>query len=317
MRMQKAQPFFTLALVIVAAIWFSSTGYRQDLAVLTATYALLALGMYLPFILGNRLSLAYNAYLGIGAYSVGLIGTKTQWPLLFAIPIAMVLSAILAVALGFVTRRLSGFYLAAVTLLFGVAFEAWLGDADSVTGGAAGIGSIPALTLFGQPVDRTAFVIAALLLIWLIAQGLGQLRRSPFGIAVRAQREAPDMVEAMGVPVPALGLVTLAVGAAITSVGGALFALVNRAVLPETFTMTLVFFALFMPLLGGRSSPWGAVIGAVLVTYFTFGLELFEDAGLLTFSLAVLLVLLIAPQGLLGLFSKGYRLVASRIGGAR
>jgi branched-chain amino acid transport system permease protein len=77
-------------------------------------------------------------------------------------------------------------------------------------------------------------------------------------------------------------------------------------VLPETFTITIVFYALFMPILGGRNSPWGAVIGAILVTYFTFGLQVVQGAGLLVFSLAVLAVLLIAPQGLLGLARSGF-----------
>jgi branched-chain amino acid transport system permease protein len=242
-------PLFTLAVTLVAAAWFSTTGYRQDLAILTAVYALLALGMYVPFILGNRLSLAYNAYLGVGAYAVGMVGTRTDLPLLLAVPVGMLVSAALAVVLGWVTRRLSGFFLAAVTLLFGIAFQSWLAAAGSITGGPAGISSIPRLSVGGVEVGRIPMVVAALLLVWVLACALGWLRRSPFGVVVRAQREAPAAVEAMGVRVPTLGLATLALGAAITSLGGSIFALANRAVLPETFTMTIVFFALFMPLL--------------------------------------------------------------------
>ena len=93
-------PLFTLAVTLVAAAWFSTTGYRQDLAILTAVYALLALGMYVPFILGNRLSLAYNAYLGVGAYAVGMVGTRTDLPLLLAVPVGMLVSAALAVEIG-------------------------------------------------------------------------------------------------------------------------------------------------------------------------------------------------------------------------
>lgn len=304
------QAAITLALAALTVVWVGGSGYRQDLVILTSTYALLALGMYVPFIMGDRLSLAYNAYLGIGAYAVGIIATRTEWSLLLAFPIAMVLSALLAIALGFVTRQLSGFFLAAVTLLFGLAFETWLIDSTGITGGGAGIGGIRQLSLFGTPLSRSTLVIVTILIVWGVAMTLARLRRSAFGIAVRVQREVAVAVEATGIRVPVLTLASLALGAAIASVGGSMFAVVNRSILPESFTLTIVFLAIFMPLLGGQRSPWGAVLGAVLVTYFTFSLQFFAGTGTLLFALAVLLVLLIAPQGVLGLLGDSYRRLA-------
>src|SRR4051812_13821700 len=139
----------TLALTLGVIAWAGGDLFRQDLAFLGATYALLALGMYLPFNLAGTLSLAYSAYVAIGGYSVGLAASKTGWPLPVASVLGALASAALAVVLGFATRRLSGFYLAAVTMLFGVAFQSFLLDAKDITGGAVGIGSIRPLTFFG------------------------------------------------------------------------------------------------------------------------------------------------------------------------
>jgi len=308
--------FGTLALGVVAFLFVGDSPFRQDLAVLTATYALLALGMYIPFIMSGGLSLAYNAYLGAGAYAVAIVGTRTEMSTVLAIPIGMAVSATIAVILGLATRRLSGFYLAGVTLLFGLAFETFLSDADPITGGAAGIPGIPQTEVFGVILTRPTIVAISILSVWVFGVLLSRLRRSPYGVAVRAKRKVPEAVEASGISVPLLVLVALGLGAGVASIGGSLYAMMNGQILPETFTLSVVFLAVFMPLLGGRQSPWGAVLGAVLVVIFTFGLTLFRSTGSLVFAVAVLLVLRLAPNGLLGFVTALAGRLSRRMSGA-
>jgi branched-chain amino acid transport system permease protein len=291
---------FTLALAMIAIVVVHGNPYYEAVALLTATYAFISLGMYLPFIMGGALSMAYNAYLGVGAYALAFVATRSDWDLIWSVPAGMLLASAVAVALGFATRRLSGFYLAAVTLLFGIAFYTWLIDAESITGGSGGIQSIRAPTFGGKPVSDSMLVNVTILAVWLVALLLSRLRNSPFGIVVRAQRRAPIAVESSGIRVTTLTLVSLAVGAAITALGGSLFAVVHHAILPESFAVELVFITMFMPLLGGQDRPWGAVLGAILVVTFTFQLTFFKETGSLFFSLAVLLVLVLAPRGILG-----------------
>lgn len=296
---------FTLVLAVGAVFLVHGNPYLEAVALLICTYAFISLGMYLPFIMGGALSLAYNAYLGVGAYAMALVATRTDWALAWSIPAGMLLAAAVAVLLGFATRRLSGFYLAAVTLLFGIAFYTWLVDAESITGGSGGIQSIRAPSFNGQPVSNSTLVAFTILAVWLVALLLSRLRNSPFGIVVRAQRRAPVAVESSGIRVSTLTLVSLALGASIAALGGSLFAVVNHAILPESFAVDLVFLTMFMPLLGGQDRPWGAVLGAILVVVFTFQLTFFKSTGSLFFSLAVLLVLVIAPRGILGYLLPG------------
>ena len=134
---------------VVMLLWVGGDGYKQTLVTTTATYALVALGMYVPYLMAGSLSMAYGAYAGIGGYAVGLLSNRTELPLWLAWIVGPIVAAILAVLLGLVTRRLSGFFLAAVTLLFGLAFSAWLVDAEGISGGSGGLGNLRALNLLG------------------------------------------------------------------------------------------------------------------------------------------------------------------------
>jgi branched-chain amino acid transport system permease protein len=83
--------------------------------------------------------------------------------------------------------------------------------------------------------------------------------------------------------------------------------MMNGVVQPESFDLSLVFLAIFMPLLGGQHTPWGAVLGAAIVVVLTFEIRLFANSGTLLFSLAILVILRLAPQGILGFIVDAWR----------
>lgn len=284
----------------VLLVWVGSSGFRQDLAALVVAYGLIALGMYVPFVMAGSLSLAYAAYAGIGGYTVGVISRDTSWPIWTGWLIAPVIAAAVAVVLGMATRRLSGFYLIAVTLLFSFAFATWLLDANGITGGGSGLHSIRPVDLFGWQPDRRGQIALAFVLLVLICWLLDRLRQSSWGITVRAMRQVPIAVDTAGVRTASLLLVTLAFGAMIASLGGAMFASFVGGVTPETFTVHIVFLAIFMPLIGGSGTPWGAALGAVLVVELTLNFPALSESGTLLLCLGTILILLIAPQGVLG-----------------
>jgi branched-chain amino acid transport system permease protein len=301
------QPLFTAAVVLGVLVYVQGNSFHEDLFLLSATYSLLALGLYIPFVMTGALSMAYSAYLSIGGYAVARIATETGLPVLLGVVFGAAISAVVAVLVGLVTSRLSSFYLAAVTLLFAGAFEAWVLDTKGITNGASGIGGIRGFSAFGTELTRSQYLAVATVTVWILACGINRMRSGNFGIALRARHEVPIAVEAGGIKVTTLTLISLALGAAIASMGGALFTAYNGSISPETFTLPVVFLAVFMPLLGGRNNAWGAVLGAGIVVYSQFNFTWFEGTGTLMFSLAVLFVLLVAPNGILGLITAGWR----------
>ncbi|MEJ1087765.1 branched-chain amino acid ABC transporter permease [Microbacterium sp. Mu-80] len=294
-------PAVAVGIGALALVWAGGSGFRQDLLVMVAVYALIALGMYIPFVMAGSMSMAYAAYAAIGAYSVAIVTTETSLPPLLGWLIGPLISATVAVILGLLTRRLSGFYLAAVTLLFSMAFEPWVIALEPITGGSAGIGGIPIPTLFGWEAPRLVMIAIALMLVIVVAALVDRIRTGAWGVTVRTMRDVPSAVEAMGTRTTTLTTVTLAVGAAVASLAGALFVSFMLSITPETFTLSIVFMALFVPLIGGQASAWGCVIGAIVVIQLTANMPAsFEGSGQLVLAIGVLLILLVAPAGLIG-----------------
>ncbi|MEO7235809.1 MAG: branched-chain amino acid ABC transporter permease [Lapillicoccus sp.] len=306
-------PLMGAAVAVALLIWVQGGAYKQDLVVLACTYALIALGMYIPFVLAGSLSMAYSAYAAVGAFAVGYISAHTGLPLWVGWVIGAIVSAVVAVVLALFTRRLSGFFLAAVTLLFGTAFEYWLGVTEWISGGAVGIGNIRPPSLLGWEPERSAQVVLALLLVLVLTILIERLRRSSWGVIVRAMSEQGLATQASGVRTADLTTVALALGAAVASLGGALFASFVRGITPETFTLTVVFLAVFMPLIGGRGTAWGAVLGALVVVELTVNFQVLKTSGTLILAVAVLFILLVAPQGLLGYLDRARLWVWRRI----
>lgn len=294
------EALITVTVVAVLLLWMGPSLYRQDLIFLAATYSLIALGMYVPFVLAGSLSMAYSAYAAIGAYAVALMSVKTGMSMWWGWLIGALVAACVAVLLSLATQKLSGFYLAAVTLLFGIAFEHWLIDGPSFTGGSAGISGVAALTMFGWEPPRYALVVFAILFVCVIAVVVDRLRKSVWGLMLQASRDNRNVARASGVNPMHLTVVALAIGAAIASTGGSLFTVSVQAVTPETFTLSIVFLAIFMPIIGGRGSAWGAPLGALIVVIVTLNMPGYQGSGELLLAGAVLVILIVAPGGVIG-----------------
>ena len=234
---------------------------------------------------------------------MALIADKTSLPVLIGWLIGPLAAGFAAVVLGLLTRRLSGLYLAAITYLFAQAFQSWLNSAPGITGGEAGIGNLRPTSLFGWiPGDRGEIVLAVVLV----------LRRR-----VRARPAAPEPVGRVaagdeggarsrrgdGHPRADAHARRARSRRRRGSLGGALFTTATSVITPSTFTLNLMFLAVFMSLLGGQGTPWGAIAGAVLIVELTLNVPYLSTSGSLLVAAVVLLVMLLAPNGVLGILN--------------
>jgi branched-chain amino acid transport system permease protein len=295
-RLRRVPWFAWLVLFIAAASLlpvFSSSGYVRRVGFDTVLYMLLAIGLNVVVGWGGLLDLGYVAFYGFGAYAYALLDSDHygihMWSIA-SIPIVVVLGGVVGLLVGLPSRRLSGDYLAIVTLFFLQLFNtiATNGDnfffgAGNVTGGANGILRVDPLDVFGhdiavqhQGVFAVSYFYIGLGFFAVVFVALHFLNQSRTGRAWRSLREDPLAAGVMGMPVNWLKLMCFAFGAAVAALTGTLFASLNASVFPLTFYFVLLITVYTMVILGGQGSQWGVVLGAILISVL---LELLRDPG--------------------------------------
>jgi ABC-type branched-subunit amino acid transport system permease subunit len=266
-----------------------SSGYVRRVAFDTVLYMLLALGLNVVVGWGGLLDLGYVAFYGIGAYTYAMLDSDKfgiHLPTLVSIPVVVVIGALVGFLLGLPSRRLTGDYLAIVTLFFLQLFQTVMTNADNafghnLTGGPNGILRIDPFHLFGtelavqhEGLFAVSYLYVALAFFVLVFVALRFVNLSRTGRAWRALREDPLAAEAMGMPVNWLKLMSFSFGAAVAALTGTLFAALNASVFPLTFYFVLLITVYTMVILGGSGSQPGVVAGALIVSPL---LELLRD----------------------------------------
>jgi branched-chain amino acid transport system permease protein len=255
--------------------------------------ALLALSLSVSLQAG-QLALAQAAFMGIAAYVSAVLAMSYHWPLLASILAAMVVSTVVAFLLAYPVGRLRGVFLAIATIGFGEIVRVFANNLK-VTGGAEGLSGIPndATT----PVIYGALALVALLLLL--------LSRTKFALAVALVREDEHAARGVGVDVAKIRVLSLALGGAIAGLGGALYAHASFFITPTDFGFARMEQILVWCVIGGVTSPLGAVLGSTLLSILPEVIRFLSDYREITNGVILLLVILFAPGGLAALWRRG------------
>ncbi|HQS15150.1 high-affinity branched-chain amino acid ABC transporter permease LivM [Reyranella sp.] len=310
----------------------------MDLGVLILTYVMLGWGLNIVVGLAGLLDLGYVAFYAVGAYAYALLSTQYGLGFWTVLPLAGMMAALFGIMLGFPVLRLRGDYLAIVTLGFGEIIRLVLLNWFDLTNGPAGIGSIPGPTLFGAvfaetppPGKQTVSEMLGiafdgnhrLIFLYYIILGLAlitnlftqRMRRLPVGRAWEALREDETACQALGINPTNTKLTAFAIGAMFAGFAGSFFAAKQRFISPESFVFIESAIILAIVVLGGMGSQIGVVLAAVLL----IGLpEWFRDLGnyrMLAFGLAMVLIMVFRPRGLISHREPSIRLHPAGSGG--
>ncbi|MFN8077435.1 MAG: branched-chain amino acid ABC transporter permease [Kineosporiaceae bacterium] len=256
-------------------------------------YALCAIGLNIVVGMAGLLDLGYVGFFATGAYTVAVFGSPkselgTGWPWLACVPLAVAVSMLAGVLLGWPTLRLRGDYLAIVTLGFGEIVRLTAVNWGQL-GNMAGIAQVPrppgkrsdGSKLFSI-IDVKPFfwlVLAAVLLVLVL---VSNLERSRVGRSWLAIREDEDAAELMGVPTFRFKLWAFACGAAVGGLSGAIYASYQQFVNPESFPVQTSMMFLAAVLIGGAGNKYGVVLGAVIVYYTPERLRSLDDSLVIT-----------------------------------
>jgi branched-chain amino acid transport system permease protein len=311
----------------------------MDLAVLILTYVMLGWGLNIVVGLAGLLDLGYVAFYAVGAYTYALLSTEVGLGFWVVLPIAGMISASFGILLGFPVLRLRGDYLAIVTMGFGEIIRLVLINWVDLTHGPDGIRSIPGPTFFGAvfaetaPAGRQTFsemmglpfssnqrliYLYYVILVLALATNLfsQRMRRLPVGRAWEALREDETACRALGINPTSTKLTAFAIGAMFAGFAGSFFAAKQRFISPESFVFLESAIILAIVVLGGMGSQIGVVLAAALL----IGLpEWFRELGsyrMIAFGLAMVLIMVFRPRGLIAHREPSLRLHPVRRGGA-
>jgi branched-chain amino acid transport system permease protein len=314
------------ALAQVGTTWVRITNY----AIL---YVLLALGLNIVVGFAGLLDLGYIAFYAVGAYTYALLASphfNLHLPFWVILPIGAGVAALFGVLLGAPTLKLRGDYLAIVTLGFGEIVRIFLNNLSrpvNITSGPQGIALIDPFSIdgfsfarpetiagleFSGPIKYYYLLLAVMLAVVLVNL---RLQNSRIGRAWEAIREDEIAARAMGINTRNLKLLAFAMGASFGGVAGGMFSAIQAFISPESFTLVESIMVVSMVVLGGMGNIWGVILGAVLLSFTPeilrwtvepvqealFGRQLVEPEviRMLLFGLALVLVMLFRPAGLL------------------
>lgn len=260
----------------------------------TGVNVLLAWSVYIVLLTGS-LSFAQGAFMALGCYGAGVLTVKFGLPLLPATLLAAVCAAAIAAVIGYPALRLRGIYLILVTLGITFCVRVLLENVEYV-GGVSGFGGMMGADL--QAV-LLAVVIVGILLFW--------LSRSPLQRVFDAVREDDRVAAAIGINVTQIRLLGFASGAAIAAVAGSLYGHYMNFVRPESFDVLLSVYVVLYVVLGGVNNLWGPLLGATVMTLLPEYFRVLADWRPTVFGLAILILLLFRPEGLLSFRTRTSR----------
>ncbi len=273
--------------------------YTAQILTLGGINAIIAISLNLISGITGQLALGHAGFMAIGAYTAAALSMKAGIPLPFAVLGAGFMTAICGFIIGFPTLKLTGDYLAIVTLGFGEIIRVIFINMKSVTGGAAGLKGIPGFTkdILEQPVYAFAIVIGVLVVV---LAGVTNLLKSSYGRAIISIREDEIASASNGVNVFYYKMFSFTISAFIAGIGGGLYAPFFGYLNPTMFSfLKSVDFVIFV-VLGGMGSITGTVIASFVLTYLQEFLRFLKDYRLVIYPFILILIMLFRPQGLLG-----------------
>ncbi|HTT10904.1 MAG TPA: ABC transporter permease [Burkholderiaceae bacterium] len=303
--------YVLLAALVALPLVASAYPYALVLMIDVLVAVLFAASLHFVMGPGGMHSFGHAAYFGLGAYGAALVLKGLGAPMEVALLAAPSLALAGAALFGWFAVRLSGVYLAMLTLAFAQIVWSVVFQWDEVTGGSNGLVGIWPSTPFAS---KTAYYYLTLALVGASLFVLRRVLLAPFGYAVRAGRDSPLRAEATGIDVVRMHWIAFAIAGWFCGLAGSLFAFAKGTISPETIAVGKSVDALVMVLLGGVQSLAGPIVGAAAFTWLQDTITRATDYWRAVLGLVILALVLAFPQGLAGgIAALGARLRWSRV----
>ena len=304
------------ALAVAAAAvpyMFEVSQYVVQMFMQAVTYAIAVLGMVVVLGYTGQINLAQAAFFGFGSYGVALGMASGSLGFWISLALGVGAATVAGLALGLTTIRLGGHYLAMITISFQQIFDLVLVNWIEVTHGPDGIAGIGRPSLFGYELaDDRAYLLFCAVVLYLLVFAVWWLPNTRLGRGMRSVRENELAAEVVGVHTLRTKVTAFALSALLGAVGGGLYAAGFAYISPDNFNFARSIEFLTAVLLGGAQSPFGGVIGTVLIVqmpewlkHLPEALSFIKDVYLAVYGLGVILIMVFLPEGIWGLIKAG------------
>jgi branched-chain amino acid transport system permease protein len=250
---------------------------------------------------GGMHSFGHAAYFGLGTYGAALLVKFLKAPMFLALAAAPVAASLGALLFGWFAVRLSGIYLAMLTLAFAQIVWSIVFQWQDFTGGSNGVLGIWPAAPFDTP---WAYYLLCVALAAIVVVALRTILFSPFGYAMRAGRDSPLRAEAIGIDVKSVHWMAFAIAGAAAGMAGGLFAFAKGSISPETINVSRSIDAIVMVLLGGLDSLGGPIAGAAIFATLQDTIMRQTEYWRALLGVIILLLVLVFPGGIVGSLAK-------------
>jgi ABC-type branched-subunit amino acid transport system ATPase component/ABC-type branched-subunit amino acid transport system permease subunit len=294
------------AALAVAAFAYAD-GYQIYILALVGLTTIVGVGLNILLGLSGQISLGHVGFYAIGAYAVAILTVNHGWNFWPALAVAVIATGIAGGALALPALRVRGPYLAMVTIAFGFVIEQVAAEWKEVTGGWNGLLNIPQPSIAGYEFSERA---TAFLILFLAVASLGffaWLSRNAWGQAMRAIRDSEVAGQSIGLNPVLVRVAAFVLSAMMTGLAGGVFASITGFISPESFPFFQSIMFLLVVMIGGADRTLGPLLGAIVVVLLPEVLSFLAEYRLLFVGVLLLLVLRLAPGGIVGLAERLFK----------
>ncbi|MDR5817921.1 branched-chain amino acid ABC transporter ATP-binding protein/permease [Caballeronia sp. LZ033] len=268
----------------------SGNPYYIHLVETIMIYAILLFGLDIVVGYTGQVSLGHAGLFGVGAYTAGVLFIKLGMPFYVTAPLSILVTAGFGAILALPALRVSGPYLAMVTLAFGTIIQILINEMDFLTNGPMGL-KIPKPSFAGHRLDEVQYywLVAALLVVSLIV--VHRVLKSHLGRAFEALRDSPIASDCMGVSVYRYKVYAFVISAGFAGLAGCLYSYSEQYISPNTYNFELTILFLLAIIMGGRKTRTGAIIGSTVIVLLPKLLDDISNFRVVATALAVIVVL--------------------------
>jgi branched-chain amino acid transport system ATP-binding protein len=307
MRIDAGRNVVPLAIVVLTAaallLAAKSDGYTPFVLALVALTAVVGVGLNILLGLTGQVSLGHVGFYAIGAYTVAILTLKGVdfW---IALPLAGAVAGIVGFALALPALRVTGPYLAMVTIAFAFIVQHGTIEWRTLTGGSNGLMGIPPPSIGALIFSEREMAMLAVALAGASLYAFHRLARSGWGMAMVAVRDAEPAARSIGLNPVIVKTAAFSLSAVFTGLAGGIFAPLLMFVAPDSFPFSQSILFLFAVIVGGAGWTFGPVVGALVSVVLPELLSGLAEYRLLFFGAALLVILWVAPEGVLGLLAR-------------